>query len=229
MTRKAAKFWVGSLWIVPNLTLFAYFASIENQGFQVGFSTKLSRTSSFLAIISLHCSEINKGLFDWKSYRCQTDFIQEIKFRGQYASFFFAPLFFMILIYAHIYVIVRRNQSNRQALTQENTVSARSRKQSQSLQSIQSTTVPTSISRSKILRQHSSVSRSLSRSSSDARTSSDSFVRQPHHNNANASLSSQSNSNVEQNNNAVKRNVKVTNIIFFHSFMSIILDVLKSN
>ncbi|XP_057376999.1 5-hydroxytryptamine receptor 1B-like [Daphnia carinata] len=86
MTKRAASVCMAVLWIVPNAALFAYFSSIENQGFQ--------------------------------SQRCKTDFIGELRFRGQYASFFFAPLFFMILIYGHIFIIIRRHQANRRALIQ---------------------------------------------------------------------------------------------------------------
>jgi len=46
-----------------------------------------------------------------------------IRFRGQYASFFFAPLFIMIFIYGHIFIIIRRHQASRRALTQHATVS----------------------------------------------------------------------------------------------------------
>lgn len=46
-----------------------------------------------------------------------------IRFRGQYASFFFAPLVIMIFIYGHIFVIIRRHQVSRRALTQHATVS----------------------------------------------------------------------------------------------------------
>lgn len=35
MTKRAASVCMAILWIVPNAALFAYFSSIENQGFQV--------------------------------------------------------------------------------------------------------------------------------------------------------------------------------------------------
>lgn len=35
MTKRTASFCMAILWIVPNAALFAYFSSIENQGFQV--------------------------------------------------------------------------------------------------------------------------------------------------------------------------------------------------
>lgn len=46
-----------------------------------------------------------------------------IRFRGQYASFFFAPLFIMIFIYGHIFIIIRRHQASRRALIQHATAS----------------------------------------------------------------------------------------------------------
>jgi len=55
---------------------------------------------------------------------CTSDFIQSIHFRGQYSSFFFAPLLAMIFIYAHIFVIIRRHQASRRALTQHSTISS---------------------------------------------------------------------------------------------------------
>ena len=50
----------------------------------------------------------------------------KLRFRGQYASFFFAPLFIMIFIYGHIFIIIRRHQLSRQTLTQH-TASSSSR------------------------------------------------------------------------------------------------------
>lgn len=44
MTKRAASVCMAILWIVPNAALFAYFSSIENQGFQVRqFSPELER------------------------------------------------------------------------------------------------------------------------------------------------------------------------------------------
>ena len=66
-----------------------------------------------------------KSLNIWKKFQspeCTTEFLMRIRFRGQYASFFFAPLFIMIFIYGHIFIIIRRHQASRRALTQHNTL-----------------------------------------------------------------------------------------------------------
>jgi len=57
-----------------------------------------------------------------QSANCTTDFIQSIRFRGQYSSFFFAPLLAMMFIYTHIFIIIRRHQTARRTLTQQSTL-----------------------------------------------------------------------------------------------------------
>lgn len=179
MTKRAASVCMAILWIVPNAALFAYFSSIENQGFQ--------------------------------SQRCKTDFIRELRFRGQYASFFFAPLVLMIFIYGHIFVIIRRHQANRRALIQHGSM-ARHTTPVSSTRAHSAVALETTAS----LRYPSHPSSVSSGRRLPASGKPTSFHRQ--RNNCSVPTNSES---IDHSNNAVNRNVKaiITTLLIVGTFI----------
>lgn len=142
-----------------------------------------------------------------KSQRCKTDFIRELRFRGQYASFFFAPLIFMIFIYGHIFIIIRRHQANRRALIQHGSRHATPISSTTAGGGHSTTvTVETAAGSATSLRYHSHHQSSVSSARRFPTVGNKPSVHRQR-NPASASTNSES---IDHSNNAVNRNVKVT-------------------
>ncbi len=204
MTKRTASFCMAILWIVPNAALFAYFSSIENQGFQVKQKKKNKKKKGGKSLIKKKAMIKTRSIK--KSQRCKTDFIRELRFRGQYASFFFAPLIFMIFIYGHIFIIIRRHQANRRALIQHG---SRHATPISSTAAGHSTTVTVETAGSASLRYHSHHQSSVSSARRFPIVGNKTSLHRQRNPAANCSVSTNSDS-TDHSNNAVNRNVKVT-------------------
>ena len=148
------------------------------------------------------------GLILKKSQRCKTDFIRELRFRGQYASFFFAPLIFMIFIYGHIFIIIRRHQANRRALIQHGSMSRHTTPISSTMAGHSTVTVETAGTASLRYHSHHQSSVSSARRFPVSGKPAGASLHRQRNPTTNCSMSTNSD-NIDHSSNAVNRNVKV--------------------